>query len=50
MLGVKGPNWTEKHVSDTVLVGPANMGSLALPPSCPPLLLGRKKKKMFPLS
>ncbi|CAE7351883.1 plh1 [Symbiodinium natans] len=27
MLGVKGPNWTEKHVSDTVLVGPANMGS-----------------------
>ncbi|CAE7562415.1 plh1, partial [Symbiodinium necroappetens] len=27
MLGVLGEQWTEGHVSDTVLVGPANMGS-----------------------
>ena len=29
MLGVLGEQWTERHVSDTVLVGPANMGAAA---------------------
>ena len=29
MLGVLGEQWTEGHVSDTVLVGPANMGAAA---------------------
>ena len=29
MLGVLGEQWTERHVSDTGLVGPANMGAAA---------------------